>query len=67
MHQDRDGEHLSATDIKLSTNHIGHLSGSLNTEIQCMPIHQRVAWQPNQTRPYFFAIGQSSGKVVLSK
>ena len=57
---------LAATDLALGNRCYGHLIGNLN-EVHCMPHPQGVAWQKNEKQPYYFAVGQGSGKVLLAK
>ncbi|XP_064401805.1 GATOR2 complex protein MIOS-A-like [Halichondria panicea] len=52
--------------LPLSSRHHGNLTATLNSDIHCMPVHQCVAWQESSDRPYYFAVGQSSGKVLLA-
>lgn len=58
---------LSPTDLALSDWCHGHLIGNLNSDVHCMPHLQGVAWQHNERQPYYFAVGQGSGKVLLAK
>ena len=55
------------SDLILDEEFSGHRISSLSSDIHCMPMHQTVAWQKNDSRQHYFAIGQSSGKSVLAK
>lgn len=55
------------TDLVLGNHCLGHLIGNLNSDVHCMPHLQGVAWQKNERQPYYFAVGQGSGKVLLAK
>lgn len=55
------------TDLPLGEQCHGHLIGNLNSDVHCMPHPQGVAWQRNDHQPYYFAVGQGSGKVLLAK
>lgn len=57
----------NSTDLVLGDRCLGHLIGNLNSDVHCMPHLQGVAWQRNERQPYYFAVGQGSGKVLLAK
>lgn len=58
---------LGPSDLVLDEHSYGRLIGNLNSDVHCMPNPQGVAWQKNERQPYYFAVGQGSGKVLLAK
>eukprot|EP00731_Ephydatia_muelleri_P007682 Em0004g20a len=56
---------IPSSDLKLDQRHYGKLIGAGSSEVQCTA-HQCVAWQVNQRNRYCFAVGQNSGKVILT-
>ena len=54
-------------DLSLDKDYCGQRIGILKSDINTIPVYQSVAWQQNESKPNYFAIGQNSGKTVLAK